>query len=414
MRRGQREATRGATIVGPLDGVRVVELASFLAGPSATALMADMGADVVKIERPRGDDLRGNQQHLQAKPHINYVYEVDNRGKRSIVIDPTRRGGVDALHRIVAQADVFVTNLTPGRARRQGVDFDTIAAANPRIVYAQVTGYGATGPEADRPGFDSTAYWARSGVMAVMGEAGSPIVQSRGGQGDHPTGVTLLAAILAALRLAERRGEAQHVDVSLQRAGLWSLATEMQQVLNIPGANPGRFNRYEHGLLIRNAYQAKDGRWFMLTMHDVPRYWPRLCRALERPDWAEDPRFLTTATMLAHGAELMRELEAAFLAHDLAHWAKRLDATGCVWAPAATPHEVARDEQLRATSAFCTLHDADDQPYEVVSTPFQIHTADVRPRSRSPLIGEHSQQILREAGFTDEEIADLAANEVLG
>ena len=117
MRRGQREATRGATIVGPLDGVRVVELASFLAGPSATALMADMGADVVKIERPRGDDLRGNQQHLQAKPHINYVYEVDNRGKRSIVIDPTRRGGVDALHRIVAQADVFVTNLTPGASR---------------------------------------------------------------------------------------------------------------------------------------------------------------------------------------------------------------------------------------------------------------------------------------------------------
>jgi len=401
-------------MVGPLDGVRVVELASFLAGPSATALMADMGADVVKVERPRGDDFRGNQQHLQAKPTINYVYEVDNRGKRSIVIDLTRKGGVAALLRIVQDADVFVTNMTTARAKRQGVDFEAISAANPRIVYAQVTGYGATGPEADRPGFDSTAYWARSGVMAVMGEAGSPIVQSRAGQGDHPTGVTLLAATLAALRLAERTGEAQYVDVSLQRAGLWSLATDMQQVLNVPGADVGRSRRAEHGLLIRNAYETRDGRWFVLNMHDVPRYWPRLCRALRRPDWGEDPRFQTTAAMLQHGPALMRELEAAFLEHDFMHWAKALDAVGCVWAPAATPQEVAADAQLRATGAFATLLDADGQPYEVVSTPFQIHTADVRPRDRSPLIGEHTDAILREAGFTDQEIADLAAGETLG
>ncbi len=399
---------------GPLDGVKVLELASFLAGPSATALMADMGADVIKVERPRGDDFRGNQQHLQVKPVINYVYEVDNRGKRSIVIDLMRRGGVATLLRLAAQADVFVTNSTPARATRLGVDFAAVKVVNPRIVYAQVTGYGATGPEADRPGFDSTAYWARSGVMSVMGEIGTPIVQSRGGQGDHPTGVMLLAAILAAMRLAERSGAAQFVDVSLQRAGLWSLATEMQQVLNIPGADPGRFRRYEHGLLIRNAYQTKDGRWFMLTMHDVPRYWPRLCRALNRPDWAADGRFQTTASMLAQGAELMHDLEAAFREHDLEYWGKQFDATGCVWAPAATPHEVARDEQLRATGAFATLLDADDQPYEVVSTPFQIHTADVYPRSRSPLIGEHSEEILREAGFSDQEAADLAANEVLG
>lgn len=135
----------------------------------------------------------------------------------------------------------------------------------------------------------------------------------------------------------------------------------MQQVLNIPGANPGRFRRYEHGLLIRNAYQTMDGRWFMLTMHDVPRYWPRLCRALNRPDWAADGRFQTTASMLAHGAELMRDLEAAFREHDLEHWSEQFDAAGCVWAPAATPHEVARDGQLRATGAFATLLDADDQ-----------------------------------------------------
>lgn len=152
----------------------------------------------------------------------------------------------------------------------------------------------------------------------------------------------------------------------------------------------------------------------MLTMHDVPRYWPRLCRALNRPDWAADGRFQTTASMLAHGAELMRDLEAAFREHYLEHWSEQFDAAGCVWAPAATPHEVVRDGQLRATGAFATLLDADDQPYEVVSTPFQIHTADVYPRSRSPLIGEHSQEILREADFSDQEAADLAANEILG
>lgn len=401
-------------MIGPLDGVKVLELASFLAGPSAAALMADMGADVIKVERPQGDDFRGNQAHLHANNRVNYVYEVDNRGKRSVVLDLTRPGGTAALLRLAARSDVFVTNATPLRASRLGVDFDAVRAASPQIVYAQVTGYGTTGPEANRPGFDSSSYWARSGVMAVMGEAGTPIVQSRGGQGDHPTGIILLAAILAAMRLRDRTGEAQFVDVSLQRAGVWSLATDLQQVLNIPGHRAGRFVRSAHGLVIRNAYETGDGRWLMLTMHNVPRYWPRLCTALGKPEWITDPRFASTATMLQNGPAIMPAIEAAFRSQPLAHWAQALEAAGCVWAPASLPEEVIADPQLRETGAFARLEDVDGNPFEVVATPFLIRGAHVAPRSRSPMIGEHNMEVLAEAGFSEAEIADLAANEVLG
>jgi crotonobetainyl-CoA:carnitine CoA-transferase CaiB-like acyl-CoA transferase len=373
-----------------------------------------MGADVIKVERPRGDDLRGNQVHRQPTPRVNYVYEVDNRGKRSMVLDLTKDGGTEVLLKLANRCDVFVTNLSAARARRLGSDYQTIREASPSIVYARVTGYGSVGPEAERPGFDSTAYWARSGVMALMGEVGTPIVQSRAGQGDHPTGVTLLAATLAALRLRDRTGEAQFVDVSLQRTGVWSLATDLQQVLNVQDFEPVRFDRAAHSLLTRNAYETADSRWLMLTMHDVPRYWPRLCEALDRRDWSADPRFASTVEMLEHGTEIAAELEATFRSRDLAFWSQRLDAARCVWAPAALAREVVADPQLRATNAFVQLTDVDGHAFEVIAAPFTIEGADVRPRSRAPTIGEHSYEILIEAGLTPDQVADFAAREVFG
>ncbi len=392
----------------PLENLRVVEVASFLAAPSAAALMADMGAEVIKVEPPDGDTFRGNRTHLHKGRSINYVFEVDNRGKQSIAVDLNKPKAREVVHQLVSTADVFITNLTSDRTAKYSLDYETLRTVKPDIVYGHLVGYSGSGPEAERPGFDSTAFWARSGVMSLMGEMGGPAVQSRPGQGDHPTGVNLLAAILAALRLRDQTGMAQKAEVSLLRTGLWTIATDMQQALNLPGHTPQQFNRATHALLIRSAYETKDGRWIMLTMHNVPRYWPSLCKALGRNDWASDERFISNAAMLEHGPEIVEELQKEFRSQDLEHWARMLDQTGCIWAAAASLDEVTEDPLLASQGAIQTLQDVDGTDYKIVSTPFNIEGADIKPKRRAPLVGEHNHQVLKEAGFSDDDIGNLA------
>tara|TARA_A100001037_G_scaffold118757_1_gene108204 strand:+ start:706 stop:2025 length:1320 start_codon:yes stop_codon:yes gene_type:complete len=407
-RKRQDCGTNSSTMALPLENLRVVEVASFLAAPSAAALMADMGAEVIKVEPPDGDTFRGNRTHLHKGRSINYVFEVDNRGKQSIAVDLNKPKAREVVHQLVSTADVFITNLTSDRTAKYSLDYETLRTVKPDIVYGHLVGYSGSGPEAERPGFDSTAFWARSGVMSLMGEMGGPAVQSRPGQGDHPTGVNLLAAILAALRLRDQTGMAQKAEVSLLRTGLWTIATDMQQALNLPGHTPQQFNRATHALLIRSAYETKDGRWIMLTMHNVPRYWPSLCKALGRNDWASDERFISNAAMLEHGPEIVEELQKEFRSQDLEHWARMLDQTGCIWAAAASLDEVTEDPLLASQGAIQTLQDVDGTDYKIVSTPFNIEGADIKPKRRAPLVGEHNHQVLKEAGFSDDDIGNLA------
>ena len=335
----------------PLNGIRVVEVASFLAAPSAAALMADLGADVIKVEPPRGDTFRGNAAHMHEGLPINYRFEVDNRGKRSIALNLANSSGKQVLKKLVTSADIF----------------------------------------------DATAFWGRSGVMGLMGDKGTPAIQSRSGQGDHPTGLNLLAALLAALRLRDITGEAQRVEVSLQRTGLWTIATDMQQALNLPEHQPFRFDRSNPIQPMRGTYETADKRWLMLTMHNVPKYWPRLSKALNRLDWEADSRFTTIASLLKNGSAIVAEIEEIFLSQDLSYWA-----------PAASLDEVSADPVLRDQGAFQTLLDSEGSPYEVVSTPFMIDGVDIRARKRAPLVGENNFDVLQELGFSESEIADLA------
>jgi crotonobetainyl-CoA:carnitine CoA-transferase CaiB-like acyl-CoA transferase len=397
-------------MVGPLDGIRVVEVASFLAAPSSAALMADMGATVIKIEPPDGDTFRGNRAHLHVSATTNYVFEVDNRGKQSLALDLGKTAAQDALHRLIATADIFITNLTSKRTEKYRLDFETLKQIQPTLVYGHLVGYSSTGIDSERPGFDSTAYWARSGVMGLMGEVGAPAVQSRPGQGDHPTGVNLLAATLAALRLKEQTGLPQKAEVSLLRTGLWTIATDMQLAMNLPNSTPSQFNRQTHGLLIRSAYETKDKRWIMLTMHNVPKHWPLLCAALARPDWSIDSRFATNAGMLEHGTEIVAELQAEFKSKTLSEWAGLLDKNECIWAPAASLSEIATDPVIVEQEAIKTLEDVSGKEYRIISTPFDIQGADVAPRKRAPLVGEHNYEVLIEAGFSEAEITELAAD----
>jgi crotonobetainyl-CoA:carnitine CoA-transferase CaiB-like acyl-CoA transferase len=402
-------------LVAPLDGIRVLEVANWLAAPSAAALMADLGADVVKIEPPGGDFFRGYMAHLRATDGRNYNFELDNRGKRSVTVDLEQPGGNEVVLRLARHADVFITNLTRQRLERYGLTFPALRGVNRRIVYGALSGYGSRGPDADKAGFDAGAFWAASGIMGVMGAAGTPLVQSRGGQGDHPTGLNLLAATLAALRLRDRTDEAQFVDVTLQRTGLWTVGSDVSQVLNQDEpVQPVRADPAARGLVTWNAYETADGRHVMLVMNHPERYWANFAQALGFPEWAEDNRYRTTAALLVNGSELLPAIAGRFREHDAAYWYARLDEFGCLWSPVALLPDVIRDPQLRTLGAFERIDLPGGGSYETLAAPFEIAGADVHARGPAPQPGEHTYAVLQEAGFSPDDIAGLAEQRVFG
>ncbi|MEI7925735.1 MAG: CoA transferase [Chloroflexota bacterium] len=404
-----------ASASAPLAGIKVLEIANFLAGPVGAALMSDMGADVVKIEPPAGDTTRGMQLQGDGSKAFNHSFQALNRGKRSITLDLARPEASEVVLRLMAEADVVVTNLMTVRLDRYGINFEAASARNPKIVFAQVTGWGSKGAGADRPGFDSTAYWAGSGLMHLLGEVGTPAPVSRGGQGDFPTGLNILTAVLAALRVRDQTDEAQFVEVTLQRTGLWSLASEMQRVLNTPEVPIERFDRRLAHLATRNSYETGDGRWMMLAMHNVP-YWKKFCMALGREDWANDPYYVSPTGAPQNQQERIAEIDEIFRSQPLSYWAKQLDDHGCVWSPAATLEEVAQDEQLLSLHPFYTIEDADGHGHSatVVTIPFDISGADIHPRHGAPDLGAHTNEVLSEAGYSAEQIADFAAKGIFG
>ena len=399
-------------MTGPLDGVRVIEVANWLAAPGAAVMMADMGADVVKVEPPTGDFYRG---HLasQRGDGRNFNFEFENRGKRSIVLDLTRPGASEVVKRLCEDADVFVTNLVPERVERYALGFEELRSRNQRLVYASITGYGARGPEANKPGFDASSFWARSGIMGMIGDPEAAPTVNRGGQGDHTTTLAALAAILAALRQRDQTGEAQFVDVALLRAGVWTLAGDIQQQLGGMPARP-RQDRTQQGIVTWNSYRTRDDRWLMLVMVNPERYWNRFARCLEREDLVDDPRFMTSDAMVEHGAALIPELDAIFARRDLAEWGARLDEYGLLWATVATVPEVIADPQLAAYHAFPMVTAEDGSSYQVIGTPFEIVGAEVRPRGPAPSIGQHTAEVLGEHGFSEDELAALGAERVFG
>ncbi len=403
-----------ADSASPLAGVRVVEIGNFLAVPIAAALMADMGADVIKVEPPGGDTTRNMRTRGVRPPVPDHSFQALNRGKRSIAVDLAKPGASEVVLRLIENADVFVTNLMTGRLERYGLTYEAIRTRAKAIVFAQLTGWGSQGAASARPGFDSTSYWAGSGLMGLMGEVGTPAVVSRGGQGDYPAGLALLTAILAALRVRDQTGASQFVDTTLQRSGLWSLASEAQQVMNNPGYRPERFDRTKADLATRNSYETADGRWLMLTMHNVA-YWKAFCHAIGRADWADDPRYVSPDLMPQNQTHLIPEIDTIFKSHDYAHWASRLDEYGCVWAVAATMDEVTSDANLREQGTFHQIPvDEEGRFVEVVTIPFSISGARIHPRLRAPKLAEHSHEVLVDAGFNEEEISRIASQDFLG
>lgn len=400
-------------MAAPLEGITVVELANYVAAPSAGALMADLGADVIKIEPPGGEVMRGVvPSGGDGQPPFNFLFELENRGKRSVTVALDAPGGTEIIHRLLTHADVLLTNLMAPRLEKYGLTPREVHARNPKVVFVSVTGYGLRGPDAARPGFDFSAFWTRSGIMSLVGHPEGPPVLSRIAQGDHTTGINGLAATLAALRLRDLTGEGQVVEISLQQTGLYTIATDVSRTL-MDGKAPKRFDRTAPDNPLFNTYPTRDGRWVMLVHMTPDPYWPRLCRVIGREDLADHPDYASMAGRRARGAEIAALIETSLLSADLADWAPRLDAHGLIWAPMVDLTQVVADPQLRELNAFQPL-DLPNGTFETVGTPFTIHGADIRARGAASLPGADTADALAAAGLTEEEVAEFAANGVFG
>ena len=395
-------------MVAPLAGIKVLEVASWLAAPSCAALMADMGAEVIKVEPPEGDTYRNLYTALLGDDFVHPCYQFDNRGKRGICINLEDASGRDALSRLISQCDVFITNLTQPRLERYRLLASDIHALSPSAIYAVLSGFGTEGADSDRQAFDQTAFWARSGAMSVFGDRDDGPLISRGGYGDRITGLNLLSAILAALRIKDQTGEGQRVEVTLQRTGVWAMASDVTNAL-FERAQPVKTSHREPANPIWNFYKTKDGRYLALIMPMALPYWGKFCTMMNRADWATDDRFATLPGMAEHGPSIVPDIEAAFANEDLSVWRERLDASGLIWEPVSELPEVVEDPALRERGAFSVVVHERGGAMEIVSAPFDIRDADIEVRGPAPDRGEHTRDVFREAGMSDEDIETLLA-----
>jgi crotonobetainyl-CoA:carnitine CoA-transferase CaiB-like acyl-CoA transferase len=385
--------------------LKVLDCASFIAAPACATIFADFGADVIKIEPPSGDPYRKLPQ-IKGQPQSahNYAWLLTDRSKRSVALDLTKPEAQAALARLVKSADVFITNM-PLRVRaRLGIAYEQLGPLNERLIYASFTGYGETGEEASKPGFDSNAYWARSGLMnEVKPDAQSAPARSVAGMGDHPAALALYGGIVMALYRREKTGKGGHVASSLLANGFWSNGLPIQAKFCGATFTP-RVPREQAPNALTNMYRCRDGRWLTLSLLEEERQWPVLVRALEEPSLEHDPRFATTSARHAHAGELLTIFDHIFLARDFAEWRRRLDAAALVFGFVATLDDVVADSQARENGFILPI---EETSFETVDSPIYLDGETKSPPRRAPEIGESSQSILREAGFAESEIGDL-------
>ena len=394
-------------MAAPLEGIRVIEVASFVAAPSSGALLADLGAEVIKIEVPKGEIYRFGVPRafgLDCDFPESPAFQMDNRGKRSLALDLTRPAARDALQRLIDTADVVLTNMLPGRLKKYGLDGASLRARRPGLIVASLTGYGPEGEEGDKPSFDYAAYWARSGMMDLMRDAGLPPSFQRPGVGDHAAGLSLSCAILAALRTRDRTGEGQEVDVSLLQIGLYVLGNDVALGL-VARQTPNRHDRTHPTNPLWNHYRTADGRWLFLVMVDPDRYWAEFCTAIERPDLLAEERFSGIIERYKHSAEIVKILDEVFLGCSLAEWEKKLSTHNLIWAPAREIGEVMDDPQIRTMGYFSTVEHPTAGSFETVGTPLRMSAHPMPADRPAPALGADGEDVLREAGLDAPEIA---------
>jgi formyl-CoA transferase len=384
------------------SGLKVVDLASFIAGPSAAVILSDFGADVIKVEPPIGDTWRiGHKIPPQPQSKDAYPFQLANRNKRGLALDLKSPSAHQVLERLVKWADVFIVN-TPHPARKKlKLEYEDVTQWNPRLIYADLTGFGEKGPDAALPGFDITAYWARSGLLSMTRDAGAPPTWPVAGSGDNATAVGLYAAIATALYRRERTGKGSYVTTSLLAEGVWSASVFIQAAL-CEANFFGLHDRTHPANAALNVYQASDGTWFLLVV--TPDKLATVAKAIGREDLQTDPRFSDPAKLTQNMAQLTAILDELFGSQPMAHWYEVFDGVHVTFGVVRGPQEVVTDPQLRLNDIVVPLEGAGGKLTSTISSPIQVHGVSKVSAKRAPELGEHNEEILQELGFDAKQI----------
>ena len=382
-------------MAGPIDGVKVVELGVWVAGPAAGGILADWGADVIKIEPPQGDPARTFSKMFGSEMDVNPAFEMDNRSKRSVVLDLRTDTGRTAALDLVDHADVFLTNVRPAALQRLGLDYETVSVRNPRLVYGLLTGYGITGPDADKAAYDVAAYWARSGIASLLSRPGDPPPFQRSGMGDHPAGMNLAAGICAALYAREKTDVGQLVTTSLYRTGAYTVSCDLNMFL-LTGQPIAIGQRDSMRNPLMNNYTAGDGRRFWIVGLETERHWPAFCRVVGRPEWQDDERYRSPGSRGQNAVQMIADLDGIFATKSLDAWAEIFGSEPeFFWAPINTLEDVVSDEQFHAGGGIVNVPDGDGT-LPMIATPVDFDRTPWAPRSVAPELGEHTDEVLAE------------------
>ncbi len=389
-----------------LEGLKVVEMSTWVAGPGCAAIMADWGADVIKVESAAGDPVRFMFPDLPDSPG-NPVFSLENRGKRGLVLDITKAEGRQALMALLKTADVFITNVRPGALARAGLDYASVHAAAPQLIYASITGYGLQGEEADRPAFDLTGFWTRTGIAAATIPPDQEPFPCRPGFGDHVTALATCAAVLAAVHGRVGDGQGQLVETSLMRAGAYVIGWDLSQQLKYGEAVTAQ-PRHDRPAAASGFFRTADDRWFMVSPRG-PTCFPSILTLTGLGHLIGDPRFTPPIADLERVRELRAMLDEVFAGMTLEEVGRRLSAADLIWAPMASLAEMANDPQARAAGVVVQTPDGAGGSFAAPATPARFPGAEHGPRSAYPGLGEHTRQVLAEAGLTAVQVERLIA-----
>lgn len=401
-----------------LQGIRIIEVGGAVAVPIVGMLMGSWGAEVIHVEPPgKGDNWRhvlGQGMAGWAKPNpVNYYWEHTDRNKKSLALNLASPEGQEILHRLATSADVFLNNLRPYEMDKFRLTYEILSQINPRIIYANLTGYGQRGPERNTGGYDSVAFWARSGVMDLMHDVGVAPNISRPGYGDSITALSLMAGIMSALYIREKTGVAQEVEISLYNTAVWALGFDICGCL-ISGEDAVRPQRKTMGNPIRNVYETSDHRWIMLGMTNAQHYWPGFCGAIGRPELEKDSRFATYELRFQHAAELVQILDEIFQSKSYEEWIGILGSSKIVWSPVATPLEVTKDPQAWTNEFFVEWDHPDYGKIQMLNNPIKLSKTKAEITMPGPKLGEHTEEILRNLGYSESDIQKLKTSGAIG
>lgn len=396
-------------MAGCMEGIKIIELGHVVAVPSAAAILADWGADVIKVEAPGvGDQTRG-MTHLEGgkvSNGIHYMFEVMNRNKRSITLNLKNEQGKEIMYALVKQADVFVSNFQPNALATLGMDYEVLSRLNPRLIYATITGYGEKGPKKDKPGYDYAAFWAYSGMMDKFSDPNGLPRRQRPGFGDNITSICIVSGISAALFGRERTGQGQRVSFSLYNTAMWALQDDIQVALCTGEELPyGNIKKTRNPLW--NAYQTRDGYWLELCMLQSNLFWPRFCHATGLAQLEHDPRFESHQKREENCEVLITIINEAFSRKPADEWEKILEANDLFYSRVQTVKEVVNDRQAIDNDFFMDFDHPTVGPIKLVASPVLFNGERPPIKLMAPQLGQHTEEILLEFGYNWEDIASL-------